>query len=147
MNLKLVYKNKIECMKCTYEELEKIYELMCKHSSFAKEDQFYDINNFNLEIELKYKLENTKLEFKVTQEKYKLEMQAQQEKDKLEMQAQQEKDKLEMQAQQEKDKLEMQLKQLEIQVKQQTDKRHDIINMFKENILTFEQFQKCLSVL
>ena len=112
LNLKLVYKNKIECMRCSYEELEEIYNLMTKHSSFVKEEPTYEtINDSNLEIyrielELKYKLEN-----------YKLEIQAKQEYDKL-----------------------------EIQAKQEYDKRQDIIALFKENILSFEQFQKCLSV-
>ena len=101
MNLKLVYKNKIECMRCSYEELEEIYELMDKHSSFVKEEPIYETNNYNLEIqrlelELKYKLEHDKLEFQ-------------------------------------KDK--------------DNDKRQDIIKLFKENILSFEQFEKCLSVL
>ena len=101
LNLKLVYKNKIECMRCSYEELEEIYNLMTKHSSFVKEEPTYEtINDSNLEIyrmelELKYKLENYKLE---------------------------------------------------IQAKQEYDKRQDIIGLFKENILSFEQFQKCLSV-
>ena len=45
-----------------------------------------------------------------------------------------------MKAKQENDKM-------QIQAKQQNDKRQDIINLFKENILTFDQFQKCLSVL
>ena len=130
MNLKLGYKNKIECMRCTYEELEKIYELMDKHSSFVKEDPMYEVINSDvdlqrMELELKYKLENTKLEMKAKQENDKIEMQTKQ---------------FELKAKQENDKM-------QIQAKQQNDKRHDIINLFKENILTFDQFQKCLSVL
>ena len=46
-------------MRCTYEELEKIYELMDKHSSFVKEDPMYDSNSDvdlqRMELELKYK--------------------------------------------------------------------------------------------
>jgi len=113
MNLKLGYKNKIECMKCTYDELERIYELMDKHSSFVKDDSIYETKNYDLdlqkmELELKYKLENTRLEInaKQEQENYKL----------------------------------------EIQARQENSKVQDIIKLFKENILTFEQFQKCLSL-
>jgi len=99
MNLKLGYKNKIECMRCSYEELEEIYELMDKHSSFVKEEPIYETKNSNLEIqklelEFKYKLEHNKLEFQC-----------------------------------------------------KNDKRQDIIKLFKENILSFEQFEKCISVL
>ena len=104
MNLKLGYKNKIECMRCSYEELKKIYELMDKHSSFVKEDQIYEtIKDSNLEI---HRME---LEFKYKLEHNKLELQCKKDKD--------------------------------------NDKRQDIIKLFKENILSFEQFEKCLSVL
>ena len=36
---------------------------------------------------------------------------------------------------------------LEFQCKKDNDKRQDIVKLFKENILSFEQFEKCLSVL
>ena len=32
-------------------------------------------------------------------------------------------------------------------VEKDNDKRQDIVKLFKENILSFEQFEKCLSVL
>jgi hypothetical protein len=39
MNLKLNYKNKFECMKCTYEELENMYTQMLDHNFTSKEEQ------------------------------------------------------------------------------------------------------------
>ena len=91
-------------MRCSYEELEEIYELMDKHSSFVKEEPTYEtIKDSNLEIhrmelELKYKLEHSKLELQCKNDK-------------------------------------------------DNSKRQDIIKLFKENILSFEQFEKCLSIL
>jgi len=38
MNLKLNYKNKFECMKCTYEELENMYTQMLDHNFTSKEE-------------------------------------------------------------------------------------------------------------
>lgn len=38
MNLKLNYKNKFECMKCTYEELENMYTEMLDHNFTSKEE-------------------------------------------------------------------------------------------------------------
>jgi len=38
MNLKLNYKNKFECMKCTYEELENMYSQMLEHNFTSKEE-------------------------------------------------------------------------------------------------------------
>ena len=47
MNLKLNYKNKIECMHCTYEQLENIYDLMIEHNSTSKEEPQKIENNIN----------------------------------------------------------------------------------------------------
>ena len=38
MNLKLNYKNKIECMRCSYEELENLYAQMIDHNFTSKEE-------------------------------------------------------------------------------------------------------------
>ena len=52
MNLKLNYKNKIECLICTYEELENIYNLMFEHNSTSKEEPQKIENNINPHIEI-----------------------------------------------------------------------------------------------
>ena len=54
MNLKLNYKNKFECMKCTYEELENMYTEMLDHNFTSKEEpqKNEDITNTSDSFEL-----------------------------------------------------------------------------------------------
>jgi len=65
MNLKLNYKNKFECMKCTYEELENMYTQMLDHNFTSREEQQKNeesINTFDsFELQkLKIQAENDK---------------------------------------------------------------------------------------
>jgi hypothetical protein len=57
--LKLNYKNKIECMRCTYEELENMYTQMLDHNFTSKEepqkikDEYHSTNvhDYNFELQ------------------------------------------------------------------------------------------------
>jgi hypothetical protein len=59
MNLKLNYKNKIECMRCTFEELENMYAQMVEHNFTSKEEpqkieNLYmstNISDYNFELQ------------------------------------------------------------------------------------------------
>jgi len=69
MNLKLNYKNKIECMRCAYEELENLYKQMIDHNFTSKEEP-QKIENIHTSTNIcDYNFELQKLQIEAETEK------------------------------------------------------------------------------
>ena len=68
LDLKFKYKNKIECMQCTYEELDYIYTLIDKHNMKSKEEPEEIENDFRTLDENEYIFELQKLQIQTNAE-------------------------------------------------------------------------------
>ena len=128
MNLKLNYKNKIECMHCTYEQLENIYDLMIEHNSTSKEEPQKIENNIN-PTEYSFEIQKLQIqkEAEIAIEKERIQYQTKIEKERIQYQKETEKERIQTQAETEK----------------VTNKRNILMTMIKEGIITFEQFKEC----
>ena len=132
MNLKLNYKNKIECLICTYKELENIYNLMFEHNSTSKEEPQKIENNIN-PTEYSFEIQKLQIqkeaEIAIAIEKERIQYQTKIEKERIQYQKETEKERIQTQAETEK----------------VTNKRNILMNMIKEGIITFEQFKECFN--
>lgn len=104
LKLKLAYKNKIECLRCSYEDLEKIYELMLKHSSYKNEilDKEYE-EIVEKPVDDRFEIQKFKLELD-----YKIE-----------------------------------IEKVHSEIEKLKSKQEGMLQLFREGIISFEQFEKC----